>query len=123
MFDFSDVTFDMENSYVLEARSQDYAINTSDLSSNLDANDLDLEFEEWADSSDHPPNAEWTSDFLNEYQDPQDLRDMQELMESGALSPTTEELNQHNQILRVLMTTYGNTIVDLSRATAFSLTR
>ena len=49
MFDFSDVTFDMENSYVLEARSQDYAINT---------NDLDLEFEEWADSSDHPPNAE-----------------------------------------------------------------
>ncbi len=123
MFDFSDVTFDVDSSYVLEAGSQDYAMNAHNLGSNLDSNDLDIEFEEWAESSDHSPNAEWTSGILNEFEDLQKLRDMQELIESGTLSLTAEELNQHNQMLRVLMTTYGNTIAELLRATAYSITR
>ncbi len=123
MFDFSDVTFEVDSSYVHEAGSQDYAINTNNLGSNLDSNDLDLEIEEWADLSDHPLNAEWTSDIPSEFEDLQKLRDMQELMGSGALSLTAEELNQHNQMLRVLMTIYGNTISDLLRATAYSYTR
>ncbi|UAB89693.1 hypothetical protein I5192_03145 [Ruegeria sp. SCSIO 43209] len=123
MFDFSDVTFDVDSSYVIEAGSQDYENNSNDLGLNLDSNDLDVGFEEWADSLDHSPNAEWTSEFLGEFADLQKLRDMQELMESGTLSLTAEELNQHNQLLQVLMTTYGNTIAELLRATAYSITR
>ncbi|WP_424830148.1 hypothetical protein [Ruegeria sp.] len=123
MFDFSDVTFDVESSYVVEAGSQDYAINTNDLGLNLDSDDLDLEFEEWTDSLDHPTNSEWASGFLSESEDLQRLRDMQGLIENGALSLTAEELNHHNQLLRVLMHTYGNTVVDLTRAIAFSQSR
>ncbi|MDA7966697.1 hypothetical protein, partial [Ruegeria sp.] len=59
----------------------------------------------------------------SEFEDLQRLRDMQGLIESGALSLTTEELNHHNQLLRVLMHTYGNTVVDLTRAIAFSQSR
>ncbi|MDA7966802.1 hypothetical protein [Ruegeria sp.] len=64
MFDFSDVTFDVDSSYVVEAGSQDYAINTNDLGLNLDSDDSDLEFEEWPASLDHPKNSEWASGFL-----------------------------------------------------------